>query len=52
MMLHYLCLELLKYQIMEGKYPVDENDINEIMDRYNELDKDNSGNIYKTELDI
>ena len=44
--------EWLKYQIIEGKYPVDENDINEIMDRYNELDKDNSGNIYKKELDI
>ena len=44
--------EWLRYQIIEGKYPVDEHDINEIMDRYEQLDKDNSGHIMKSELGI
>ena len=29
--------EWLRYQIIVWKYPVDENDINEIMDRYDQL---------------
>ncbi len=44
--------EWLKYQIIEGQYPVDENDIKEIMGRYDQLDKDNNGNILKNELGI
>ena len=44
--------EWLRYQIIEGKYPVDENDIDEIMDRYEQLDKDSSGQIMKSELGI
>ena len=44
--------EWLRYQIIEGKYPVDENDINEIMDRYDQLDKDSNGQIMKSDLGI